>query len=198
MRTSRYPELSFTKGQPLLQPSPDWQRPHCQPMGKKWKKDIQKKFWATNFQGSLKDCTPGSTKKKDIPQAIAHLKSLLKLRKILLSFGGEEACLPLYEDDLDLLLKHGEIWLTTGLTMKRGHIGGCHENSAGLWKASRGEIRIATGYYLMDDGMWRSHSWGIKPGARGGRIVETTNKAVLYFGVIRSFQEAEVQMEGYL
>jgi hypothetical protein len=197
MRTSRYPEFSFTKGDPLLQPGPAWTRPACTPMARIWRRRVADKFWSTKFKGNLVDCIPASTAQKTIPEAVAHLIRLQQLRDLLLTFGGEEACLPLFEADLDLLRAHGEIWLPIGLTLKRGADCGCHANAAQLWQGSQGKIQIATGYYLTDDGMWRPHSWGIHPGEGGGRVVETTNAALLYFGVIRSPSEAQLQTAGF-
>jgi hypothetical protein len=47
---------------------------------------------------------------------------------------------------------------------------------------TRGGIRIAFGYALAPDGLWRQHSWGVD--AEDGRIVETTVRRVCYYGFV--------------
>jgi hypothetical protein len=64
----------------------------------------------------------------------------------------------------------------------------CHGNALGLWLASGGGVRVATGYALSDDGLWRQHSWALVD----GRLVETTPCPRLrYFGFELSHAEAE-------
>lgn len=88
--------------------------------------------------------------------------------------------------------------MPAGLVRKRGRSGECHVNTALLWKISSGRIAIATGY-LIDDGMWRQHSWGLeRVNARSGprlRVVETTEPAVAYFGFILEANEARAFAE---
>lgn len=55
----------------------------------------------------------------------------------------------------------------------------CHENCAQLLKQNKIESCVF-GYALSDDGLFRSHSWGLKD----GQIVETTEERLLYFGYI--------------
>ena len=99
------------------------------------------------------------------------------------------------EEDINLLLAHGEIWLPIGLILKRGEPCGCHRNTARLWAANPEKLVIATGYYLSQDGMWRAHSWCLRATSRGGRIVETTNKALLYFGIPLNQKESADRWE---
>lgn len=63
---------------------------------------------------------------------------------------------------------------------RRGAPNRCHQNAARLWKDSDGFIKPCTGLALAPDGAWRSHSWGL----RGRKVVETTVRAVAYFGVV--------------
>jgi hypothetical protein len=51
-----------------------------------------------------------------------------------------------------------------------------------LYVRSRGAVRIASGYALTGDGLWRQHSWGVD--AADGRVIETTVRRVRYYGVI--------------
>jgi hypothetical protein len=39
----------------------------------------------------------------------------------------------------------------------------CHANAALRWAHSRGQCRIATGFALGGDGVWREHSWVVQP-----------------------------------
>jgi hypothetical protein len=41
-----------------------------------------------------------------------------------------------------------------------------------IFVQSVGEVRIASGYALSSDGLWRQHSWGMD--VADGRILETT------------------------
>ena len=193
-RYSRFPEFSFVKDKPILDPGPAWEKPKCKPMDADWRQAIANKFWATNFTGDLKNEVPASTLPAQREAAVRELRELLGLRDILLPFGGEEVCLSRVEIDLGLLQQHGEIWLPKGATIKRGEVSQCHRNALSLWEADPAGLRVATGYYLTDDGMWRQHSWCIRPTAKGGRVVETTHKALLYFGVILTDQEARVRV----
>ena len=58
----------------------------------------------------------------------------------------------------------------------------CHGNAASLYVFSKGKMRIASGYALADDGLWRQHSWGV--GAVDGRVMETTVRSLRYYGFI--------------
>ena len=65
---------------------------------------------------------------------------------------------------------------------------------------SRGSVRIAFGYALSTDGLWCQHSWGVD--AEDGRIIETTERRVRYYGLILNDDEtllrllAEIQSGG--
>jgi hypothetical protein len=102
--------------------------------------------------------------------AVRDQPGLAVLRDRLLEHGGERVVFVGPERDLDVLLEHGAIFTTEGLRMRRGERGRCHTNAARLWWKSRGRIRIATGYALHEDGLWRAHSRGLQD----GRIIETT------------------------
>jgi hypothetical protein len=51
-----------------------------------------------------------------------------------------------------------------------------------LFVRTKGEVRIATGYTLSADGLWRQHSWGLDAG--DGRVLETTERRVRYRGYV--------------
>jgi hypothetical protein len=202
--TSRRPELSFRKNRPILKPEDLRQneRPVCTPMDKEWRRSIQDKFWATNFKGDLRrEIAEGmddwwDPDNAEANRAVRELQKSLTLRDRILQFGGEQVCMPVIEEDIDTLLAHGEVWLPTGLIMRRGRPCGCHENTALLWDDNRDVVTIATGYYLSKKGgMWRQHSWCIAGNSRGGRVVETTNKGVLYYGVCLNLKESKARVE---
>lgn len=160
-------------------------------MGKEWKRNIADRYWATNFKGDLKEQVAGTDRPEErVQKDIESLEKNLVLRDRILKFGGHEVCMPAMEEDIEILLAHGEIWLPKGVLMRRGRACGCHENTARLWAANKDKVTIATGYYLCEDGMWRAHSWCLKANSRGGRVVETTNKAVLYYGVCLDEEES--------
>ena len=66
----------------------------------------------------------------------------------------------------------------SNVEMEEGKPGSCHENVAALLQ--RDELDSGwTGYALSEDGLWRNHSWG----QRNGKIVETTEPRLVYWGV---------------
>jgi hypothetical protein len=74
--------------------------------------------------------------------------------------------------------------------MRRGMPSECHANTALMFVRSKGAVRIAFGYALSDDGLWRQHSWGVD--AKDGRVFETTERRVRYFGFVLEYPAAAV------
>jgi hypothetical protein len=83
------------------------------------------------------------------------------------------------EPDLESLLSRGELF-TGPVVRKPGARGRCHENTAHLWGKDVRRVKIATGYCLNDDGLWRQHSWAMKDEG----ILETTIKRTKYYGIV--------------
>lgn len=119
------------------------------------------------------------------------MEAALVLRDRLLSFGGNIACMCLYDEDLEKIMERGQFWYGEHARMKKGEPSRCHQNSAYLWDANRGRCQIATGYALSNDGCWRQHSWVVQPLATKYRIWETTEKRIAYFGFIMNDEECE-------
>ena len=108
------------------------------------------------------------------------------LKQKLLSLGGSAACI-WDESDYHEIMTRGEPFEGSGAVMRRGEDRACHQNSARLWLSEHREgFALCTGWALSDDGMWRQHSWGLKD----GRVVETTEPRVGYFGFIMTDNEA--------
>lgn len=117
---------------------------------------------------------------------------LAPLIQKLLTFGGAEACVPSIDLDTKLIMEHGQLWLDDGLKIFSGTTSQCHANSATLWDLNKDTLLLATGYALSyDDGLWRQHSWCIKPTPSGGRVIETTLPRVAYFGFVMDEKLAE-------
>lgn len=112
------------------------------------------------------------------------------LKNILLDIGGWAVCLPRIEEDYQKLLLRGRRFAGKSILM-RGEPCSCHSNSVSLWDENRSDVYVATGYALSKDGVWRQHSWCVKPTKRSWRVVETTEKRVQYFGYIMHETEAE-------
>lgn len=129
-------------------------------------------------------------------KAVPRVRALLGLRDRLLAVAGAEACMPNVEEDLGRLLLFGEYWLGSGSILKPGRPCHCHSNSLRLWASNRSKYAVATGYALSHDGMWRQHSWGLigETGCKGGRVVETTERRVLYFGFTMTPVEAQARL----
>lgn len=155
---------------------------NCKPIDAEWKKCISKdKWWAIGYKGKLdKQCN-----------------NTLELRKACLNFGGEEVCLPYMDEDKEKIIIRGQIWYGDKITMMKGEDSQCHYNSALLWEVNKDKFRIATGYALSDDGMWRQHTWCIWLKPRQNRIIETTVKRELYYGFVMTEKECEEFLSHY-
>ena len=108
---------------------------------------------------------------------------LLSLRKKLLLLGGEEI-VSRDEPDLNKIIRRGKVFREKAKLKIMRPIS-CHSNVAELY-ADKG-YKIATGYALSNDGLWRQHSWCID----NKSIIETTKKRKKYFGFILTDKEAQ-------
>ena len=116
---------------------------------------------------------------------------MVELRDMLLSIGGQEVCMPMYEEDLENILDRGQLWLGDRITMMKGLPSQCHLNSTRLWYANKDKVALCTGYALSEDGVWRQHSWCIHIKPRKNRVAETTVERIAYFGFAMTPEEAE-------
>ena len=108
---------------------------------------------------------------------------IMALHELLLSIGGEETCLAKQDPDTERLLARGR-YHSGEARLKRLEPGQCHQNACDLYRPGRN--KIATGYALSDDGLWRQHSWIVT----GEKITETTERRLAYFGYVLTEQEA--------
>ena len=112
------------------------------------------------------------------------------LKRRLLALGGEAGIFMPRTPWLGRLLQRGTIFAGES-RLRKGLHGRCHYNSARLWSAARAQRKIVTGYALSDDGCWWQHSWVLEPSEGQPPIIETTNKRLLYFGVVLTPQESK-------
>jgi hypothetical protein len=86
------------------------------------------------------------------------------------------------DPDIEAVLTGGEKWSGPRIRLVPGEPHACHYNVATLWRLATIDT-IVTGYAMTadEDGIktWRQHSWGIA----SGRIVETTQRRSIYYGV---------------
>lgn len=105
-------------------------------------------------------------------------KDLEKLKQKLLKIGGWAVVLPGGEQpDIEEYFSRGKTSIGNS-TLRLGQPCQCHYNSSMLWLKSKGKIKICTGYALSEDGIWRVHTWGLQK----NKIIETTEKRVMYYG----------------
>jgi hypothetical protein len=102
------------------------------------------------------------------------------------------ALLFLPDSQIGELLDRGRYFPGARALMCRGEPSGCHANAAMMFVKSRGEARMACGYALSDDGLWRQHSWGID--SEDGRILETTDQRVRYYGYVMDDRESAMRL----
>lgn len=159
----------------------------CEPMDEEWKERCRNRFWW--FQDTLESM------KKLHPTMDERL---YQLRELLLSFGGESTCLPIYEDHIEKILQYGQLWLGTNVKIMKGEPSQCHRNSCDLWEQNSENTRICTGYALTPDGMWRQHSWLVWMKPRSNQIVETTVPRIAYFGYVMTKEQCEQFVEDNL
>lgn len=109
-------------------------------------------------------------------EAVAATRAL-ELRDRLVALGGWAVCM---RDPrlASVLLAEGSDVPGADAEMRLGDPGRCHDNSATLVRHDPSLV-CHYGYALSDDGMWREHSWCVKP---DGGIIETTAERVAYFG----------------
>lgn len=101
-----------------------------------------------------------------------------------------------YEEDLHDILARGVFLRGYNAMFMPGEACRCHANSAYLWDVNRKTMLIATGYALSRDGMWRQHSWCVS--RKSNRVIETTEKRLLYYGFIMTDRESERNAMNYV
>lgn len=165
---------------PITKPSQIRRPVVCRKITPERKEGLKNMWWSTV-----------STVQPAHEQEAAKMQRMFALRDKLLEFGGEEVCMPIFEEDYDAIMTRGQFFYGDHARMRVGRPSQCHRNSAYLWDANRGRCQIATGYALSEDGIWRQHSWVVQPLTVSWRVWETTVKRVAYFGVV--FDDAECE-----
>lgn len=123
--------------------------------------------------------------------------SMVLVRELENAIPGSVACLPPGgEEDLDGLLDFGVMLVPDRVSAMPGQANQCHANAAAMWDANRDRCRVATGYGLGDDGVWRQHSWCVTMKGQGNvweedsgdpkawDVWETTVPCLAYFGMV--------------
>lgn len=153
----------------------------CGPADETWKQRLQESgaWWYVD--------SPQASN----PKEQEAMNEALILRDRLLGFGGDLACMALYDPDYQAIMERGQFWYGDHTRFRRGRPSQCHSNSALLWDTNSERFRIATGYALSDDGCWRSHSWVVEPLKTKYRIWETTEPRIAYFGFVMTPEECE-------
>jgi hypothetical protein len=106
------------------------------------------------------------------------------LQERLLSLAGDWVALQ-DEPDLKALLERGRVFNGKIFLMHMKQCK-CHRNCAEFWEKNQKNFKIATGWALSEEGIWRQHTWLL----RGNAIVETTMKRIMYYGIVLDGIEA--------
>lgn len=149
----------------------------CNPINSEWKARLTDKWWASNFEGSLNESEL---------KAVAANRELIKM---ILAFGGEEVCMPIFEEDYQRIKDRGIFLYGNKAEFVKGNPSQCHANSAEIWYENQERFGLMTGYALSSDGMWRQHSWCVI--IDNGIVLESTEPRVGYFGFLMTNEEAE-------
>lgn len=154
------------------------------PIDAEWQSWIDNQWWSTKYK-EASDLNPDP-----FPWAPGRAAKMFELRKLLLSFGGSEVCMPAYDEDVQRIIDRGQLWYGDRIHMMKGRPSQCHRNSSYCWEANKDKAVLCTGYGLSEDGMWRSHSWLVELRPRRNKIVETTVPRIAYFGYGMTTEEA--------
>ncbi|MCK9435357.1 MAG: hypothetical protein M0R32_11265 [Candidatus Cloacimonetes bacterium] len=115
-----------------------------------------------------------------------------ELERRLLLLGGVRVC-STWEEDIDQILARAEAYKGTKSRRQKGRPCRCHQNSAALWRKNQYRMRIATGWALSRDGIWRQHSWVVELlvnwDSSGYQIIETTERRLVYYGFVMDSDE---------
>lgn len=122
-------------------------------------------------------------------EEIIPSKEAIELGKKLMEIGGRGLVIDGSDNDIEKIIERGRPFEIKGRKMMMGEPSQCHSNTAGLYDSNKDKVNIVTGYALAEDGDWRQHSWGVMK--EKGKIVETTNKYLAYFGFILTDDESE-------
>ena len=117
-------------------------------------------------------------------QNLLLMPELKPLQDRLLSLGGDWVALE-PEFDLESLLEKGRLFKGK-IILKRMSPLNCHRNCCELWEKNPRTSKIASGWALSIDGIWRQHTWLLKDKA----IIETTEARTMYYGVVLSDRQA--------
>ena len=160
-------KIAYLLRNPITKPDQMPQQLVTAPIDAEWQKFIDQQWWSK--KNSLENLDLSEFPHPEM------IKTMIKLREILLSFGGSEVCMPGYDDRIHMM---------------KGQPSQCHRNSSYCWEANQDKAVLCTGYGLSEDGMWRQHSWLVELRPRRNRIVETTVPRVAYFGYGMTTEEA--------
>ena len=175
-------KIAYLLRNPITKPDQMPQQLVTAPIDAEWQKFIDQQWWSK--KNSLEDLDLSEFPHPEM------IKTMIKLREILLSFGGSEVCMPGYDEDAKRIIERGQLWYGDRIRMMKGQPSQCHRNSSYCWEANQDKAVLCTGYGLSEDGMWRQHSWLVELRPRKNRIVETTVPRIAYFGYGMTTEEA--------
>jgi hypothetical protein len=119
----------------------------------------------------------------------ADLSPMEQLALKVMEHGGVAFIVPDCEPHLESIVSRGAVFDGRNPVRIHGEPCRCHTNSALYWSDHDDTVQIVTGYALSDDGVWRQHTWCRR--LKSGRIVESTEPRVLYFGVCLTHEESD-------
>ena len=125
-------------------------------------------------------------RKEFFKEKLIQHPELIPLREKLLSIDGLEI-VPRPETDLEKILENGHLF-DNPVEVISGLPSQCHSNCAHIWFHYQDDCKIAVGWGLSDDGLWRQHTWII---THDDRLLETTEERIKYFGVKLNKSESE-------
>ena len=174
---------SYCRNHPIYTPADVLENPliGLSPLTWQYKRYTQKKWYKAYSLAHIRNiCNRIRTKDEN---------DLIKVREVLLNFGGTEVCITTNEEYTINILERGQLWFGDRIMIKKGSFSDCHKNSAHLWSFNEYNTKIATGFALNSEGIWERHSWLVLNTYPTNKIIDINKRFKLYFGYILSVKE---------
>lgn len=113
----------------------------------------------------------------------------LNLKEYVLLFGGKEVCTTSNAEEATKLLDRGQLWFGDRLGIRRSQYDDINQDVSDFWSFNEDKVRIAKGYVLTPEGIWKQHSWLIQNKRFYNKIIDNTDENYLYFGYILTTNE---------
>lgn len=176
-------ELAYYRNKPIYTPADIFSINlfKVTPLVFNYKRFTQRKWYRAHSINHIRHISESIKTKTD--------DDLLNLRDFLLLFGGEDACTVNSYKEAKNILTRGQLWFGDRISVAKGKYDEVNQNVANLWSFNENKTRIAVGFTLTPQGVWRRHSWLILHKKPYNKIVDSSDQNYLYFGYVLTHEE---------